>query len=184
MSAKKNEVFSTGIIRLVLIGSFLTLINTVVSTMALGFAQGFIVAFTTPFAFALSKLLFPRMFFSATILYFPLVITSVFTINFGPPGFPKILFILSSIIYDLVSYFMGIRKYTEKKIPLIKLIIPIIFYPLGLLVSAFLILKLFNFEIPIISEGIKLAIIMVLFFALMGSFSTFICHRVYYRWVK
>jgi len=183
MKSQKEE-FSRPVIRLVILGSFLTIINTIVATFALGIFQGFIVSFTTPFAFTLGRMLYPRMFFSATVIYFPVVVTSLFTLNFGPPGYPKILFLLSSIIYDITAKFMRIQKHENSKIPLYKLIIPTLFYPLGLLASAFFILKLFTFELPFVSQGIKGALLLVLFFIIMGTFAVFVCHRIYYRWLN
>ena len=180
----ENEIISkpNAIIRLSLIGAFLTVVNTIAATLALGVFQGFIVAFTTPFAFAFGRLLYPKMP-AATILYIPVVIVSIFTLNFGPPGHYKIFFILSAFIYDLTCYILMVHKVDKKIIPLWKLIIPTILYPIGLLISAFVIIKFFTVELPILSKGWTGAIMLLIFFAVMGSLATFVAHRVFYRWI-
>ena len=167
-----------------IIGAFLAAINNIVAILALGVFQGPIVAFTTPFAFCLAKLRYPKHF-GATILFLPVVISSIFTLNFGPPGYYKIAFMIGAICYDLTCYTLRVGHKREDKISLWKLIIAVVFYPIGLLLGGLIAIEyiLIDIEIPILSRGLFGAILMVVLFVIVGGFSSFVCHRIYYRFL-
>ena len=63
-----------------LIGAFLTVVNNVIATLALGVFQGPFVAITTPVAFCLARLRYPKLP-AASIIYLPVVIVSIFTLK-------------------------------------------------------------------------------------------------------
>lgn len=165
------------------IGAFLAIINGIVATLALGVAQGPVVGFTTPFAFCLGKLMFRRLP-AATAIFTPLVLASMFNLNLGPPGPYKILFVIGPILYDLVCLILRVgSEPAGQKVSLWKLIVAQTFYPIGLLAGAFLIVSWFTVDLPLLEKGWKLAPIFIAVFAVIGAFSTFVCHRVYYRWI-
>ena len=181
--SEKQQVIGRASIWFGAIGAFLAVINSIVATLGLGVAQGPIVAFTTPFAFCLGKLMFPRLP-GATAIFIPLVIASVFNLNLGPPGPYKLLFITGPILYDLVAFALRIgSEASGSKVVLWKLIVAQAFYPVGLLVGAFAIISLLTVDLPMLAEGWKLAPVLVAVFAVIGSFSTFVCHRLYYKWL-
>lgn len=166
-----------------IIGAFLTVVNNTVAIIALGVAQGPIVAFTTPFAFCLGKLRYPKLP-GATFIYLPVVIVSIFTVNFGPPGPYKVLFIVGAVLYDLVCYIFRVGSRDHDQVALWKLIIAVIVYPIGLLLGALLAISWVTVELPILSSAWIGAVILVVVFGIVGSIATWVCHRVYYKWLS
>jgi hypothetical protein len=164
------------------IGAFLTAANNTVAILALGVLQGPIVAFTTPFAFALARLMFPRLP-AATLVYLPVVAVSIFTVNFGPPGPHKVLFMLGAVAYDLACYVTGVGIRSGTPVAAWKLIVATIFYPFGLLAGALLALRWVTVEIPILSRGWIGVAGMFAAFLIVGSLATLTCHRIYYKWI-
>lgn len=183
-NSNKSIEFTSIFIRLALMGSLLTVINTTIATLALGVFQGFLVSFTTPFVFALARQMYPRIAFTSSIIYIPVILVSLFTLNLGPPGFHKVIFIISAIIYDLVCVLFNTKKHSSGTIPVWKLIIATLFYPIGLLLAAVIILYLFTINLPFISEGWIPAIGMVIVFLIMGSIATVLATKFYKNWIK
>jgi hypothetical protein len=165
-------------IRLGLIGGTLSVVNNMAAILALGVFQGPLVAFTTPFAFCLGRVFYPRLP-AATVIYFPVVIVSMFTLNFGgPPGPYKIGFMAGAILYDIVCYVTRVRPNPKGNIPLWKLILAAFFFPPGLLVGAWLAILWVNIKLPIISRTwVGVAAAMLLFW-IIGAFATWVCHKV------
>jgi len=163
-----------------LIGAFLAAINNVVATVGLGFAQAPVVAFTTPFAFCLARLGAPRLP-AATLVYVPVVVVSFFTLNFGPPGFYKVGFLLGAVAYDAVCYLTGVGIRTSRPIPMWKFLLANAFYPIGLLAAGLIAVSWVSVSIPILSRGLPGAIALVAVFVVIGSGATWLCHRVYPR---
>lgn len=183
MKTKAAEENESPIAWFGIISAFLTVINNIIATLALGVFQGPIVAFTTPLAFCLAKLKYPK-WFGATLIYLPLVIVSIFTINFGPPGPYKILFLSGAILYDFVCLITRTGREKSGRIPLWKLIIATVFYPIGLFAGAYVAIQWTTVEIPIISKALTGAILMVLLFFVVGSFANYLGHRVFYKWLN
>ena len=166
-----------------LIGALLTIINNIIATLALGVFQGPFVAFTTPFAFCLARLRYPKLP-AASIIYLPVVIVSIFTLNFGPPGHYKVTFILGAVLYDAVCYFLRVGVGHRARVALWKLIIAVFFYPIGLLLGALLAISWVAVELPILSRGWVGVVIFEVVFGIVGIFATWLCHRVYYKWLQ
>jgi hypothetical protein len=166
-----------------IIGAFLTIINNMVAIAALGVAQGPIVAFTTPFAFCLGKLRYPKLP-AATLIYLPVVIVSIFTVNFGPPGPYKVTFMIGAVLYDFVCYILRVGSSDRDQVALWKLIIAVLFYPIGLLLGALWAISWVTVELPILSGAWIGAVILMALFGIIGGFATWVSHRVYYRWLS
>ncbi len=166
-----------------LIAAFLTAFNTIIANLALGVFQGPIVAFTTPFVFCLGRLIYPKLP-AATFIYIPVVAVAIFTLNLGPPGVYKILYIIGAILYDLVCYVFGVGFRDHDKVALWKLWIAIIFYPVGLLLGALLAMQFITTEIPLLSRSYVGALMIIAVFVVIGGFATWICHRVFYKWIR
>lgn len=166
-----------------IIGAFLAVINNIVAIAALGVAQGPIVAFTTPFVFCLGKLRYPKLP-AATVIYFPVVIVSIFTVNFGPPGPYKVTFMIGAVLYDLACYFLRVGSRDRDRVALWKLIIAVLFYPIGLLLGALWAISWVTVELPILSGAWIGAVILMAVFWIIGGFATWTCHRVYYKWLS
>lgn len=166
-----------------MIGALLAVINNIIATIGLGVFQGPFVAFTTPFAFALVKFMFPKKM-GATLIYIPVIITSIFTINFGPPGPYKLLFIIGAVFYDLICYVLQFHKQASPNYKMWKLIVAVAFYPIGLFIGALIaIYWILTPEIPFISKGFIGAIGMIFLFIIIGYFSTLICFRIYKKFL-
>lgn len=172
--------FDRPMLMLGLIGAMLAAVNNVVATVGLGIAQGPVVAFTTPLAFALARL-GARRLPAATLVYLPVVIVSIFTLNFGPPGYYKIGFMSGALAYDALCYLTGVGWTARQRVRLWKLLLANISYPIGLLAGGMLILTQVTVEIPILARGLPAAIGMVVLFALIGSLATWLAHRIFYR---
>lgn len=165
-----------------LIGGVLAAFNNVVATLALGVVHGPIVLFTTPLAFAFGRLMFPRLP-AASIIYIPLVIVSIFTLNLGPPGAYKILYLAGAIAYDVAGYAVGIGRGNQEKIALWKLFVAAFFYPLGLFLGAIMAVSWFAVEVPLMAKGLAFvpaAIAMMDVFILLA---TFVGHKIYYSFI-
>jgi len=165
-----------------IIGAFLAATNNIIAFAALGVFQGPLVAFTTPFAFCFGKLLYPRLP-SSTFIFLPVVIVSIFTINFGPPGPYKIFFLIGAVLYDVVCYILRVGSDGKEKVALWKLIIATLFYPVGLLIGALIAISWVAVELPILSQAWIGAILLIVVFGIVGSFATWLCHRVFYKWI-
>jgi len=162
-----------------LIGALVTVVNNMVAIFALGVAQGPIVAFTTPFAFCLGKLRYPRLP-GASLIFLLVIVVSIFTLNLGPPGPYKVLYLFGAILYDLICYILGVGLEKKGKISLWKLILAIVFYPIGLVLGGLLAISWVAVEIPILSKAWAGVILMILLFMIVGGFSTWLCRRLYY----
>lgn len=166
------------------LGALLMVVNNIIATIGLGVFQGPFVAVTTPFVFALAKFMYPKKM-GATLVYIPVIITSIFTLNFGPPGYYKFVYIIGALLYDIVCYILLFQKQKAPNFKLWKLIIAIIFYPLGLFGGAIIAIKwiITDIEIPFISKGMMGAIMMVIMFAVIGAFATIASFRIYKKFL-
>lgn len=166
-----------------MIGGLLTLINNLVATLLVGVGQALIVPFTTPFAFAIGRLLFPKLPV-ATLIYTPLVLVSVFTLNLGPPGPWKIAFLVAPILTDAVAYLVGIHRYSvQEPPPLSKILIAFTPYPFGLLVGAWFALKFFGITLPLM-QNLKTAIGGASFLWILGAASTWAAYTIFKRTLR
>lgn len=167
-----------------IIGAFLAVINSILATLTLGVFQGPLVAFTTPFAFALAKFMYPKKM-GATLIYIPVILTSIFTLNFGPPGFYKIVYIIGAILYDLIGYALLFHKQKSPNYKIWKLIVAVIFYPVGLFAGAYIAITwiITDIEIPFLSKGLIGALMMIVLFMLVGTFATHISYKIYKKFL-
>ena len=180
---KDSTGYQRASIWLGLIGAFLAVINNLVALFALGLFQGPIVAFTTPFAFCIAKLRYPKLP-TASLIYLPVVIVSIFTINFGPPGPYKIAFLIGAILYDIACYVLRVGFGKGTHIALWKMIIANFFYPVGLILGALLAISLVDVEIPFLSKAWIGVVILMAVFWIIGGFASWFSHRIYYKWLE
>lgn len=168
-----------------IISAVLTATNTIIATAGLGLLQGLVVPFTTPFAFALGRLLFPRLP-TATLIYLPLVLVSMFTLNLGPiPGPQKLLFLIAPIAYDIVGFFVRCQNHTfTASPPKWKLLSMFAVYPFGLLAAALLLERFFSMKSFILEKGMAAAWGGVAFFEIVGVLATLLAYRVFARAVR
>jgi len=167
-----------------LLGAALAAINTFVATISLGIFQGPFVAFSTPFVFALAKFRYPKSP-GATLVFVPVIVTGIFTLNLGPPGVYKIIYLIGPLLYDLVCYLLLFHKQKSPNFKVWKLMIAAIFYPIGLIAGAILAIRwvLTDVEIPFVSKGLIGATLMVALFAIIGSFATVVCSKVFKKYL-
>ena len=105
---------------------------------------------------------------------------SAFTVNLGPPGPWKLVFIGVAVAVDIVGYTMRVHAYTFwKSPPAWKLIVTFTPFPVGLLVGAWFALEFFHISLPMIEKGPKFAFIGVGFLWVMGAAATWAAHRIF-----
>lgn len=166
-----------------MIGGLLTLINNGIAILSFGIGQMLIVPFTTPFAFAIARLLFPRLP-AATLVYTPLVFVSVITFNLGPPGPYKLVFLVAPMLVDLFGYLVGVHLHSiENPAPTWKLLVTFTPYPFGLLAGAWLALKFFGFTLPLM-ENFNKAMLGVAVLWGFGAIATWVACIVFRRTLR
>jgi len=180
---KVNSISSTrGVIWLGLLGALLTIINNAVAIFGFGLILFPIVAFTTPFIFCIGKLRYPKGL-SSLIIYFPLIIASIFTLNLGPPGAYKVFFLIGPFIYDFVCIISRTGREKSRKVRVAKLYFATIGYVLGLILGAYITVALITIELPLLSRSIIGVIGFAVIFSIIGIIATKIGHSLYYKWL-
>lgn len=186
MGNSKNKEYGNNVNRWIwlgLIGAILTIVNNGLSILGFGIILAPILAFTTPVAFCISKLRFPKLP-TALIIYTPLVIVSIFTVNLGPPGAYKIFYLIGALAYDIVCAILFVGKEKKEKVARGKLFAAVIAYVLGLVGAAYIIVELVTIELPLLSRSYIGVIGFVIVFSIIGVGATVFSYNIYYKWLR
>lgn len=168
-----------------LLGGALAAVNSLAATFGLGVGQALIVPFTTPFVFALAKLSNPWFTWSSTLVYLPVVVISIFTLNLGPPGIYKPIFLITPLLYDVV-YAIAVMRHRERRKKRWPIIVACPSFPLGLLAGAYAATRVFGIELPVISQtasGLGVLIGFLAYFLVVSVIASLAAFHVHKQWL-
>ncbi|MCG2806754.1 MAG: hypothetical protein L6413_00595 [Coriobacteriia bacterium] len=157
-----------------LMGGGLTVVNNLAMNLGFGFALMPVVAMTTPFVFAIAKQRFPRLA-TATAIYVPVVLISIFTLNLGPPGVYKLLFLAAPLLYDGWCALVQFRR----RPAVWKLHVATVLYVAGLVLMGYLAFTALGVELPMMSQGAIYVYAFLVGFSALGMIATWMGWRVY-----